>query len=292
MRGTWFIAMLVLGSSPLAAQERVPLVLNHLVITLDSATYHDILAAPFLREQFAAPEIGMLTGVDGGNGVRFFGKYNFLQFFGPKAPPATQPGDVAIVLASEQVGGLEALKAQGRYARAGGATIGGSDGPAHANAYVEHADRLRLISDDSTAPHATFEVMQYTADAARYLASTDSLPVDDRSNSRFLRHNYDPTKLFAYLSGATLAIPVADIATISAAMRRNNVPVTAEGDGAIIRFDGFTLHLMPPWTGAGVKQLQFALTRPLLANPTYRFGPKSELRFGPGAIAVWDFERR
>lgn len=279
-------------AAPLAAQRPVPLVLNHLVITLDSATYHDVLAAPFLREQFAAPETGMLTGVDGGDGVRFFGKYNFVQFLRPSGAAMTKPGDVAIVLGSEQAGGLDLLRAQGGYERGSGATIGGNDGPVHANAYVEHADRLRLVSRDTMDGHATFDVMQYTADAARYLAATDSLPVDDRSNARFFRHNYDPTRLFSYLSGATLAIPVADIATISAAMRRNNVPVTAEADGATIRLSGFTLHLVPPWTGAGVKQLQFALTRPLLANPTYRFGPKSELRFGPGAIAVWDFERR
>ena len=75
-------------------------------------------------------------------------------------------------------------------------------------------------------------------------------------------------------------------------LARDNVPVLPEGEGAIIRLDGFTLHLVPPWTGAGVKQLQFALTRPLLANPIYRFGPQSQLRFGPGPIAVWDFERR
>lgn len=279
-------------AAPVAAQRPVPLVLNHLVITLDSATYHDVVASPFLREQFAAPETGMLTGVDGGDGVRFFGKYSFLQFFGPAGTPGTEPGDVAIILASERVGGLEALKAEGHYGPGGGVVMLQMDCCVHANSYVEHSDRLRLTDADSTSSHTRFEVMQYTADAARYLAATDSLPVDDRSNARFFRHNYDPTRLFSYLSGATLAIPVADIATISAAMRRNNVPVTAEADGATIRLSGFTLHLVPPWTGAGVKQLQFALTRPLLANPTYRFGPKSELRFGPGAIAVWDFERR
>jgi hypothetical protein len=295
MRATHGLALLALICPALAAQQKVPLVLNHLVVTLDSATYNDILAAPFLREQFAAPEIGFLTGVDGGDGVRFFGKYNFIQFFGPKSFGQTKyslPGDVVVALATERVGGLDGLKSQGHYGRGGAIVWIQNDGPVHANPYHEESDRLRLTGADSTSSHTRFEILQYSVDAAKELAAMDSLPLDNRTNSRFFRHNYDPAKLFAYLTGATLAVPVDDIAKIAAAMRRNNVAVTTEGDGAIIKLDGFTLHLIPPWTGAGVKQLQFALTHSLMANPTYRFGPRSQLRFGPGATAVWDFERQ
>jgi hypothetical protein len=87
-------------------------------------------------------------------------------------------------------------------------------------------------------------------------------------------------------------MPVDDIAKIVRVLQRDGVTVLVEGEGAIIKLDGCTLHLIPSFVGAGVKQLQFALTHTAAGNPLYRFGPKSQLRFGPGPIAVWDFNLR
>jgi hypothetical protein len=131
--------------------------------------------------------------------------------------------------------------------------------------------------------------MEYTAAWASVLFRADSMPDSNRSNSRFLAQFYDSRKLLSYLTGATLAIPVDDIKKISRVLQRDSVVVIPEGEGAIIKLDGFTLHLVPSFVGAGVKQLQFALTRTALGNPIYQFGQKSQLRFGPGPIAVWNF---
>ena len=276
---------------PLAAQQKVPLVLNHLVLTLDSATYRDIANSDFVRDKFSAAESGFLNGPDGGDGMRLFGKYNFVQLVVPATKTAgAQTGDVGMVLAVERVGALDRLKGQGRFDAGGRIVSVPADGPVHANLYVESSKRLRPAGPDSTSAHTLFEIMEYSRDAVQHVALTDSQSLVNLSGVRFFRHNFDPTKLLSQLTGATLAIPVDDIAKIVAVLKRDNVNIVADGDGAIVKLDGFTLHLIPPYRGAGVKQLQFALTRAAVANPTYRFGPKSQLRFGPGLIAVWDFK--
>jgi len=147
---------------------------------------------------------------------------------------------------------------------------------------VEMSDRIRPAGGDSTSDRVGFELLQYSTEAALRRFAVDSLPDANRSNARFLAEYFDAKKLLSHLTGATLAIPVDDIARITRVLVRDGIAVVADGEGAIIKLDGFTLHLIPPYRGAGVKQLQFALTHVAPANPTYRFGPKSQLRFGGG----------
>lgn len=282
------VAFALMVPCAISAQQKVPLVLHHLIARIDSATYHDVINSPFIRGQFAATQAGYRDGVDGGPGIRLMGKYNFLQVT-PGLPPNFPVGDVGIVLASEHPGGLEQVKKQGEFGPGAREESAISTHNPEAVYYFEFSDRLRPAGGDSTSDRVEFELLQYSADAVRRQFAVDSLPATNLTNGRFLTRFYDPKKLFSYLTGATLAIPVDDITRISRVLQRDGVTVFAEGEGAIIKLDGFTLHLIPSFVGAGVKQLQFALTRTAIGNPVYRFGPKSQLRFGPGPIAVWDF---
>jgi Family of unknown function (DUF5829) len=281
--------MAATSTPPIVAQQTVPLVLNHLEVVLDSATFRDLRASPFLREQFAAVDTVEDVLFYGLPGMRLFGRYNHITFANPRKAPV---GDVAIVLSSEMPGALETLARGGKLKlsfRAPGAT----DARLMRRDYLRGTMRVAsLTGPDSTTGHTHFEIMQYDQGDSKMLASVDSLPVSNLANSRFLAPYFDPHKLLAYVSSATLAIPTDDIAKIVGVLNRDGVTVYTEGEGAIIKLDGFTLHLIPPWAGAGVKQLQFALTRDVPANPVYRFGPRSQLRFGPGPIAVWDFGAR
>ena len=295
---TRLIALAAVGAGawagPAAAQQRVPVVLNHLMIVLDSATYRDVLDSPFLREQFAATETRYLA-FDDVMGTRLIGKYNILAFGASGRADGTardaRPGDVAIVLGTDVPRGLSRLAAQGFLDRVAVAPTPAA-GPARSPIDNDLTDVLRITAAESTSVHTGFAIVEYTSAGARRLAVTDSQPESNLSNARFLAPYYDSHRLFEYVSAATLAVPVEDIAKIARVLERDSVTVLHEGEGAIIKLDGFTLHLIPPWTGAGVKQLQFALTREAAANPVYRFGPHSQLRFGPGPIAVWDFTAR
>lgn len=278
----------MLSTPPLAGQQKVPLVLHHLVIVLDSGTWHDVSTAPLLREQFAAnfPHLsGRTLAVEL---LGLIGKYNYFVFAAPHAALARQPGDVDIVVASEKPGAFDVLSAGGGYQRE---TVSSESETSWGDLSTGY-EVLRLAGPDSTSDHARFSIIQYTSNSARQAAVKDSLPISNLAISRFLASRYAPGKLLAYVTSATLAIPVDDIAKITRVLQGDGVIVFAEGEGAIIKLDGFTLHLIPPWAGSGVKQLQFALTRDVPANPVYSFGPRSQLRFGPGPIAVWDFGAR
>jgi hypothetical protein len=286
--GPWAIAVAAICvAAPLAAQQKVPLVLSHLVLTLDSATYNDVVHSDFMRDQFSAMAAGFLQGEDAGYGARLVGKYSYLIIAPPKA--RDRAVDLGIDLLSEHPGGLEQIRAQGGYIRTGGVSLVANDFMPDVQPAFPQTDR---IAPSGMSARTSFEIIQYNVDAAMHLGQSDSLPGTNLSSARFLRRYFDATKLFSYISGATIAMPVEDIARVVAALKRDNVSVVTEGEGAIVKLDAFTLHLVPPWTGAGVKQLQFALTHALVANPTYRLGPKSQLRFGPGLIAVWDFEAK
>ena len=225
--------------------------------------------------------------MDGGRLIRLFGKYNFLQLM-PADPRYGPVGDISIALASQRAGGLEQVATQGSFRRPDVAPSW-DHGTQSTDLYREASDRLVPTGADSMSARVDFVLMQYTAKGAESQFAVDSLPATNLSNSRFLAAFFDPKKLFSYLTGATLAIPVDDIKKISRVLQRDSVTVIPEGEGAIIKLDGFTLHLVPSFVGAGVKQLQFALTRTALGNPIYQFGQKSQLRFGPGPIAVWNF---
>jgi hypothetical protein len=282
--------------APLPAQQSVTLVLNHLVIVLDSATYGDVRNSPFMQEQFAGHDTTEVSAIGSRAAVRYFGKYNYFMLVHP-AGRVAQSGDVEIVLGAEMPGALAVLAREGKLERGQSFPPRDFDGPQ--GNLPAPADFLRGVDDvvwpagdDSTSSHARFRIMQYSEAMAKRLAQVDSLPPGNRTNARFLAPYYAPRRLLSHLTGATLAIPVDDIAKIARVLERDSVTVLHEGEGVIIKLDGFTLHLIPPWTGAGVKQLQFALTRDVAANPVYRFGPHSQLRFGPGPIAVWDFNQR
>lgn len=278
----------------MSAQHPVHLVLNHLQVVLDSATYHDIRNAAFLREQFAAGDTAEDALHGGLLGLRLFGKYNWitLAHAGSRSDPPAAVGDVVISLSTEDRDGLQALAGRGGLLKLSTAP-GATDVRGMGRDYLLDSRNVAMLAGpDSASRHVHFEIMQYSARESATLSQVDSQPGTAISNARFLARYYDPHRLFEYLSAATLAIPVDEIAKIAAVLEHDSVSVLHEGEAVIIKLDGFTLRLIPPWTGAGVKQLQFALTRPAMANPVYRFGPASELRFGPGPVAVWDFAGR
>jgi hypothetical protein len=261
------VAVSMFSGRALVAQQKVPLVLEHLVITLDSATFHDVRSAPLFRRMFSS--IDSARG-----GLDLFGKYNWLTLVGPESNAKT-----LIRLADERSGRLDQLQAM--FERGPGTLR-------HDNV-TQWRDHVSFSVIESELSGAWFGAMQFDSASASRAAVRDSLPADNRTLVRFLAPYFDRTRLLSALTGATLAIPVDDIKRISRVLERDSVTVVAEGEGAIIRLDGFTLHLIPSFVGAGVKQLQFALTQTAVGNPIYQFGPKSQLKFGPGAIAVWNF---
>lgn len=275
-----------------AAAAQLPpaprLVLNHLYFVLDSATWHDITASPFLSGQFAGYELR--TTESGGlrwSGAYLYGRHTYLELFGPGGLPGSKPGDAGIGLASEDPGGIARLmqRFDAGHWPYDTLTRQKSDSAGTFPWFLS----WRAAGPDLPSDRSALWVMEYSAEFAKRMQVRDSLPPSDRSRDRFLATHLLKDQLLAEVTSATLALPVDDIARIRRTLDRADVRVVPEGDGAVIMLEGFTLHLLPAWDRPGVRKLEFALNREALANPTYRFGPISRLRFGPGRVAVWEF---
>lgn len=281
---------LLLGTGSLGAQTVVlpRLLINHVYFVLDSVTYHDIGASPFLAAQFAGHEVR--TTESGGlkwSGAYFYGRHTYLEIFGPNGLPGSRPGDVGIGLASEEPGGIRALMQRFAARRFPFDTL--TRMQSDSSGAIPWFLSWRASGSDLPSDRTALWVMEYSAAMAQRLAQRDSLPDSDRSRDRFIAIHLMRDQLMAELVAATFALPVDDIAKVGRTLDRAGVTVIAEGEGAVIQLEGFTLHLVPAWDRPGVRKLEFSLNREALANPTYRFGPSSRLRFGPGRIAVWEF---
>jgi hypothetical protein len=274
------LVALTLLTAPLDAQRPAPvLTLNHLYAVLDSVTYAEVAASPFLTAQFA--------GFKSRTPATWFGKHTFLEFFDPHGFDGAQVGDVGIALGAEEPGAVAVIARRMSGLGVPFDTATERHGTPQQSEPWFH--RWRPSAGDATSPRAAFWVMEYAPEAARSLAIRDSLPESDRGRDRFLADRFDATRLLGDITAATLAVPVEDIARMVRALQRLNVEVIAEGEGAIVRLPGFTLRLIPAWERPGLRRLEFGLLREAAANPSYRFGPHSRLRFGPGRIAVWEF---
>ena len=62
-----------------------------------------------------------------------------------------------------------------------------------------------------------------------------------------------------------------------------------EGEGMVVQFSSQSLRITPAYGQVGAESLSFLLRRELPGNPTFRFGARGRLRFGPGRIASWTF---
>ncbi len=217
-----------------------------------------------------------------------YGKHTYLQLLGPHEAAGTVAGDAAVVMAIEQPGGVNALVIRLRKLHAifdAGEQLQGVQPTA-----VPAVQWVMPTGADSLSSHFQLSVIEFSNEAAMARGKIDSLSSDNRTSTRFIGTRFRPDRLMRDVNGATLAIPAADIAIAVRFARNTGVRAVVEGEQAIIYFDNFTLRLTPPWRGAGVKQLEFVLTHDVPANPVYRFGPHSRLRFGPAAVATWDFE--
>lgn len=276
------VGVAALGAALLAASPSTaptPLPLNHLYAVLDSATYADAVASPFLTKQFAAfTARGTAT---------WTGRHTYVEFFAPNGFDGARAGDVGVALGVERAGGVAALAR--RFASLGAAFDTTTERRGTPGQSAPWFHRFRPAPADAPSSRVAFWVMEYTLEATRLVAARDSLPLDERSRDRYLAERFDPELLLGDLTGATVAVPADDIAKLSRALQRLEVDVQAEGEGAVVRVPNFTLRLVPAWERPGVRKLEFSLLREATANPVFRFGGHSRLRFGPGRIATWEF---
>ncbi len=274
---------LLLAPMALGAQSAPSLALHHLRVGLDSATWKDVHESRFLREQFSAFD-SVRVEAGGGAVVRhlFTGRRNWLEIVRGAGPASIELG-----LTTDDAGAVPRLVAAWR--RNGvvfdSATVERPDGQRAAPWY------LRWAVSGGEGAMLGVELDAYHPLLYRRLAEWDSLPIDLQDRVRALRPHFATERLFSEITGATLAIPVEEIRRLRSELRTGGAQVADEGEGLVVMLaDGVRFRFVPAWNQPGLRRLEFYLTRAVPANPIYRLGQHSRLRFGPGRVAAWDFD--
>jgi hypothetical protein len=91
------------------------------------------------------------------------------------------------------------------------------------------------------------------------------------------------------LTEATVALDPSAVIQVARSLHRAGITVEVDGMTATVLFGAATVHLVPAGDVGGLVRATFLLRRPAAGNPTYRFGGRSLLRFGPGRAATWTF---
>jgi hypothetical protein len=115
MRLSSLIPILVLVYVPGRAQDdlgvrppsSLPAPLNHVYITVDSATYRALRNSPFVRQQIAPTEERTTRRADTiYTGLYLYGRNTYVEFFDAGKDPARDLGDSGIAFGVDQPGGL------------------------------------------------------------------------------------------------------------------------------------------------------------------------------------------
>ncbi len=278
-------------AAPVAAQTLPPVLrLNHVYMVIDSATYHDLTVSPFLHGEFGGYALHDSAAPGEPAGVYLYGHHTYLIFVPPGGFPGAEPGDIGIALSTDTPGGLLQLARHLAFDSLpfDTATVTLRDSTGSVPWYQE----LRPAGPDRSGPHDALWAMEYTLAMTRRVAARDSFGTEDRDRDRFIASHYDSLQLFGDVSRATLAIPVDELARMRQTLAAWGIKVYPEGAGAVVELPAMTLRLVPAYAGAGVQNLTFTLNHDAAANPTYRFGLRTHLEFGPGPTAVWEFAPR
>lgn len=91
------------------------------------------------------------------------------------------------------------------------------------------------------------------------------------------------------LSVVQITVPVEAMVPLGQALHQAGIRVDVTGSTLTVTFGAATLRLTQAFDTPGIEQVGFVLRYEAPGNPTYRFGPKSALRFGPGREATWTF---
>jgi hypothetical protein len=98
-----------------------------------------------------------------------------------------------------------------------------------------------------------------------------------------------PLPIMYFIKNATIAVEEEAIEQLGNLLRSSGASVFPEGEGLVVHFANQIVRFVPGWGGSGPEQLEFYLRREHPGNPTYKFGSRGRLRFGPGRNASWVF---
>lgn len=272
--------------TPLAS-ARAAVYLNHLYLVVDSATYADVRASSFLREELAGVVESTLHAGDGESwtGTYIFGAQTYIELFPPGVMGPERRSGLAYGV--EETGALRGVEARLTAIREGSVATDfrtrirdGDTIPWFHSVWVEYGE---------TAPTLTTWAMEYHAEYLRRLYP-DIRPEDDGITRRqYLARSFDPDRLLDEVVGATVALEPKEAERFTRELTALGFAVRGDGAERIATGPDVQLRIVPASAGAGgIVELRLRLLRRTEASE-HRFGPRSVLRIQPDATATWTF---
>lgn len=272
--------------SPVASTVEVSL--NHVFVTLDSATFTALAASPFLADTFSGFDRRTVTA------LYLYGQHTYVEVF---ARRAAQVGMSGLALGVEERGGIEHVASQLRNATGRNVFRSTKRGELGERSYDWFYQAI-VIYPDSLVPIFTW-VMEYHPEYFAVVHGDSLAPVRDSadiSRRRYLARRFRPDLMMRDVVGITLAVgdPHGDrlLTELSShgwhVERMPGSPITGTARGP-----GAEIVIVPPARDGslGIQELRFNLARAPSSEVTYRIG-RTVLLLSPDGTARWELFRR
>ncbi|WP_237066825.1 DUF5829 family protein [Microbulbifer guangxiensis] len=261
--------------------------LNHLFAVLDQETIQAIEQSKYLPEFIEYEKLVVTAeGGESWTGRYVSGRSTYVEFFSLGDYGGYKVGDVGLAISPEVVGGIDSIE---RYLVKSGASF--SRNMRRRNFDGVEVDWFHTVGLDAKSDRVTFWAMEYVPSYLDNPAAKKEPPEGEGdliSRERYLGDEYRE-KL------------VRDVSYVAFNMEKHAIdqvmPMFLAGGYKVAKVDGKTrmigqeeeIVLIPAEKGRhGLAELKFTLNSPVKAQHVERIG-NSELRVGPGLLAVWKF---
>jgi len=271
--------------------------LSHAMVAVDSPTYAAILASRFLREELGALEV-RTTAREGGrsySGAYLYGRETYLEI--QVSPGGARDGLGQLYLGTDVEGDLHRV-INGLLARGGGpVTYGMANRFRGAQAVPWFYSARILPSPYGVAGAVGGEESRFRLFLLEWHPQflrgwLDDIPAESASVSRAanLARQWKPNRFLRDIVGVTYALDEDEIAAAANRLTLLGYNVTTRQDTTTAIARELTVTLVPATRVLhGLVALHLTLQRIKEGERVYRFGPRSELRFGDGRDATWVF---
>lgn len=258
-----------------------PVHLNHVIIHVDASTRSAITQSAFLKNEFAAFEIGTVAIEDGGgwSGLYIDGERTYIEIFGHS------PGAAGICLGVDHIRGLEdacaVLSQPGRIHSADlvKRQLDGQEIP-----WFRYVD---LLDADASF---TSCIMEYDQDFLRRSRPGLNAGQGGISRKQYNAARFRPERYLKDISEVTVALAPADLALFGSQLAALGYAETSAAEARTFCGQEVTFHLVQSTPSLkGVIALKLNLLKKKDGETIYRFGPGSVLHFDAEFGATWHF---
>lgn len=271
--------------------------LSHAMVTVDSSTYAAILASRFLREELGALEV-RTTAREGGrsySGAYLYGRETYLEI--QVSTGRARDGLGQLYLGTDVEGDLHRV-IDGLLARGGGPVTYGMATRYRGAQAVPWFYAAGVLPPPygvagavgGAEPRFRLSLLEWHPQFLR--GWFDDIPAESASVSRaaYLAHLWKPNRYVRDIVGITYALDQDEIVAAANRLTLLGYNVTTRQDTTTAIARDLTVTFVRAIGAAhGLVALHLTLQRMKEGERVYRFGPRSELRFGDGRDATWVF---